>query len=126
MSDNSGKILIVDDDKDIRLLLNFILSKAGHIVMQAANGAEALELINKYRFKLIISDFKMPVMDGYELVKRLKKASETSDIPILLLTGSEPMGMASEDLEYRPDDWLSKPFNSGDIMPKVIKLLSIG
>jgi CheY-like chemotaxis protein len=124
MTDNSEKILVVDDDQDIRLLLNFILSKAGYNVVEAVNGAEALELIKKFKFNLIISDVKMPVMDGYELVKKLKEVSETSSIPILLLTGSELVRVSPDNIEYPPDDYLSKPFNAGNLIPKVGKLLS--
>ena len=124
MSDTLQKILVVDDDIDIRLLLYFILSKAGYNVVQAVNGADALEITRNNKVNLIISDVKMPVMDGYELVKKLKEASETSDIPILLLTGSEQVRISPEDLEYPPDDYLSKPFNTGSLMPKVKKLLS--
>ncbi|MCX5813314.1 MAG: response regulator [Proteobacteria bacterium] len=124
MSDSLRKILIVDDDRDIRLLLNFILSKAGYTVVQAVNGAEALEIVKQHTLNLIISDVKMPVMDGYELVKKLREVSETSGIPILLLTGNELVRVSPEELEYPPDDYLSKPFNAGDLMPKIKKLLS--
>jgi CheY-like chemotaxis protein len=125
VSDSLRKILIVDDDRDIRLLLNFILSKAGYSVLQAVNGAEALKITNGNKLDLIISDVKMPVMDGYELVKKLREISETSNIPILLLTGSELIRVSPEDLEYPPDDYLSKPFNAVDLMPKVERLLSL-
>jgi CheY-like chemotaxis protein len=124
MSDNLHNILIVDDDRDIRLLLKFILTKAGYGVLQAVNGSEAFEITRNNKLNLIISDVKMPVMDGYELVKKLKEAPETSKIPILLLTGSEQVRVSPENLEYPPDDYLSKPFNAGDLMPKVEKLLS--
>ena len=87
----TGKILIVDDDHDFAQLLEFDLKKKGYDVIKACNGEEGLETAISKKPDLIMMDIKMPKMDGYTLVRRLKKEPETKDIPLIMLTSYEPM-----------------------------------
>ena len=86
-----GKILVVDDDPDFLHLLQFDLKKKGYQVVSANNGEEGLVKAKNERPSLIILDVKMPKMDGYTFVRRLKKEEETKEIPLIVLTSYEPM-----------------------------------
>jgi len=85
------KIMLVDDDQDFIQLLEFDLKKHGYEVMTAGNGEEGLERLKTEKPALIILDIKMPKVDGYTFVRRLKKDAETKDIPVIVLTSYEPM-----------------------------------
>lgn len=86
-----GKILIVDDDPDFLQLLEFDLKRKGYQTVTANNGEEGLEKAISVKPALIILDIKMPKMDGYTFVRRLKKEEETKDTPLIVLTSYEPM-----------------------------------
>ncbi len=124
MADVPVKILIVDDDEDIRLLLDFNLSSNGYEVLEAVNGADALDVIGEHGVSLIITDLTMPVMDGYEFIKKLKESPETSSIPVLMLTGREEERVSRDNMAFPPDDYLPKPFATGALIEKIAKLLS--
>ena len=85
------KILIVDDDQDFLQLLEFDLKKNGYEVISAFNGEEGIEKAKTAGPALIMVDIKMPKMDGYTFVRRLKKDNQTKDIPVIVLTSYEPM-----------------------------------
>ncbi len=85
------KILIVDDDQDFAQLLEFDLKKHGYKTVLAGNGEEGLEKVQQEKPALIILDIKMPKMDGYTFVRRLKKEDDTKTIPLIVLTSYEPM-----------------------------------
>ena len=80
------KILVADDEEDIRLIIKFALEDKGYKVITASDGAEAVAIADKGKIDLIILDAAMPKMDGYEACKRLKKDSKTKDIPVIFLT----------------------------------------
>lgn len=85
------KILLVDDDQDFAQLLEFDLRKKGYQIVRAGNGEEGLEKVKTEKPALIILDIKMPKMDGYTFVRRLKKEPEDKMIPVIVLTSYEPM-----------------------------------
>lgn len=85
------KILLVDDDEDFLQLLAFDFKKGGYNVVTAYNGEEGLEKAKLERPGIIVLDIKMPKMDGYTFVRRLKKDPDTKDIPLIVLTSYEPM-----------------------------------
>ncbi len=86
-----GPILIVEDVPNVLELLEVTLRFKGYSVITAHNGEEALEVIEKTRPVLIITDILMPKMDGYTFVRRLKKNPATKDLPLVVLTSYEPM-----------------------------------
>jgi CheY-like chemotaxis protein len=86
-----NKILLVDDDQDFLQLLEFDFKKKGYHVVTASNGEEGLTKAFAEKPSLIVLDIKMPKMDGYTFVRRLKKDPETKDIPLIVLTSYEPM-----------------------------------
>lgn len=124
MPDNPYVILIVDDDPDIRLLLDFNLSRDGYEVLEATNGAEALDIMREHAVNLVITDLTMPVMDGYELIRILKESPDTSRIPLLMLTAREEERVSREGMANLPDAYLPKPFATADLQAKIEKLLS--
>ena len=87
----AGKILFVDDDQDFLQLLEYDFKKKGYQVITAPNGEEGLAIAASQKPALIILDIKMPKMDGYTFVRRLKKDSDMKDIPLIVLTSYEPM-----------------------------------
>ena len=85
------KILVVDDDQDFAQLMEFDLKKQGYDVVLACNGEDGLSKALSESPALIMLDIKMPKMDGYTFVRRLKKNPATKDIPLVVLTSYEPM-----------------------------------
>lgn len=88
---SNRKLLIVDDDRDFVQLLEFDLKKHGYQTLCAFNGEEGLDRAQKEMPDLIILDIKMPKIDGYTFVRRLKKDESTKNIPVIILTSYEPM-----------------------------------
>jgi CheY-like chemotaxis protein len=115
------KVLVVDDDNDIRYLVHVLLSKMGHEVYQASNGLSALEILSEHIPNLVITDAVMPSINGFELIKRLKVRPETSEIPVIMLTAAKE---EMEELAVHPDAYLSKPFSIDEFLEKVGRFLS--
>jgi two-component system response regulator AtoC len=106
MSDN--KILIVDDEDKMRRLLEILLRKKGHDVYQAKNGLQALNLLNQQAIDLIITDLKMPQLDGLGLIKKLYEQS--SEIPVIVITAYGTIETAVEAMKYGACDYIVRPF----------------
>ncbi|KQC05631.1 MAG: hypothetical protein APR54_08065 [Candidatus Cloacimonas sp. SDB] len=105
------KILVVDDDQNIRRLLNFNLSAAGHKVIVATNGKEGVEKAIKDKPDLILLDIMMPVMNGYEACKTLKEQDITKDIPVFMLSAKSQMMDLDDAFNVGADDYITKPFD---------------
>ena len=88
----NGKILVVEDDPDIRSILSRFLSRRGYVVKAAENGAEALELLAVEPVDLILSDVRMPRMDGLELTRRVRRLEGLRELPVVLCSS-----LASDD-----------------------------
>jgi two-component system chemotaxis response regulator CheY len=91
------KILIVDDESSMRFLLRIILESAGYEVLEAHHGADALERVKESRPNLVVTDLMMPVMNGRDLVRRLRSDPETAGIPILLISANPHAEVAAVD-----------------------------
>jgi CheY-like chemotaxis protein len=122
--DSSGKgselatILVVDDERDIRFLLRFVLEKHGYRVVEAVHGGNAVALIRAERPTLVITDLMMPVMDGGELAGWLRTTNETRHIPAILVSAC-PERAPSEYF----DRIMRKPFLPNDLIAVVEELL---
>ncbi len=90
------KILIVDDEPDLRYLLRRVFERAGHVVTDAGHGEAALESVRGAPPDLVVTDMMMPVMDGAELIRRLRPDPATAGIPILAVTGDPHMASAAD------------------------------
>ena len=108
-------VLVVDDIKSNRTLINELLSGAGFEVIEAENGQEALLFAEEYHPDIIIMDIRMPVMDGFEATRRLKSNPDTKDIAIIALTASVKSGDKSKTEEYGFDGFLRKPVKIRDL-----------
>jgi diguanylate cyclase (GGDEF)-like protein len=113
------RILIADDDPNQRRLLGIHLSRAGHEVVEAVDGRAAWEAMQREHFRLVISDWTMPEVDGVELVRRIRAASFPGYTYILLLTALGDKQDVVVGLEAGADDYLTKPFNAGELRSRV-------
>ncbi|MBL5767541.1 response regulator [Heyndrickxia sporothermodurans] len=111
------KILIVDDQFGIRILLNEVLQKEGYKTFQAANGAQALEITKKYAPDLVLLDMKIPGMDGIEILKRMKVLDP--DIRVIIMTAYGELDMIQEAKDLGALTHFAKPFDIDDIRKAV-------
>jgi CheY-like chemotaxis protein len=100
-----AKVLVVDDEPDLRFLMRRFFEKAGHEVSEAGNGAAALLAVQSSRPDLVVTDLMMPVMDGFELIRRLRADPATAGIPILSLSSNWEMPSGAEAEMAKPYDW---------------------
>ncbi|MED3623842.1 response regulator [Neobacillus thermocopriae] len=115
------KILIVDDQFGIRILLNEVFQKEGYQTFQAANGVQALELVKKNSPDLVLLDMKIPGMDGIEILKRLKVIDP--DIRVIIMTAYGELDMIQEAKELGAITHFAKPFDIDDIRAAVRKYI---
>lgn len=115
------KILVVEDDKNLRKLIITYLKKNEYITYEATNGLEALDIMDTNYIDLIISDIMMKEMDGYELTKSLRDANYT--IPILLVTAKSTIADKKEGFLLGADDYMVKPINMEELLLRVKVLL---
>lgn len=113
------KILIVEDDDMIMKNICTLLSLQGYQVFTAANGLEGYEAAISYLPDLIISDIMMPVMDGYQLKKKLEKIPQISSVPFLFLSAKANLEDIRYGMNYGADDYLTKPFRSADLISAI-------
>lgn len=111
------KILIVDDQFGIRILLNEIFQKEGYKTFQAANGVQALEIVNNEEPELVILDMKIPGMDGLEILKRIKKDNQS--IKVIIMTAYGELDMIQEAIDNGAITHFAKPFDIDDILKAV-------
>ena len=105
-----GKILVVDDEPDIRNLAKRILKRAGYKVVMASNGVEGEEMVESEKPDLIILDVVMPRKNGFEVCQALKGRPETKNIPIIIFSASGSRSRRDAAREAGADDFLQKPF----------------
>ncbi len=116
-------ILLVDDNEEILEFLERIL-KNKYAVLKAAEGKEALALLETEAVQLIVSDVMMPVMDGFELCKTIKSTVEYSHIPVILLTAKNTIQSKVQGLELGADAYIEKPFSKEHLMAQIASLLA--
>jgi CheY-like chemotaxis protein len=117
-------LLLVDDDPRSLRVMEVSLRNAGYAVTTAANGAEALTKVSTARPALVVSDTDMPVLDGFELCRRLKANAQTAEIPFLFLTEESAVESKVRGLELGADDYLSKPIYIKEVITRVRMVLS--
>jgi DNA-binding response OmpR family regulator len=109
---DAPRVLVVDDDEDIRFLVRAILESHGWIVTEAPDGATALAEMGKHRdLSLVILDLGLPDIDGVEVLKRARHAMETAGIPIVVLTGRTDRETERQVLMAGADDYIRKPID---------------
>ena len=115
------KILIAEDDRELRRLFAHVLIKNGYTVKEVGNGKEALDAIDAEYYDLIISDIMMPVMDGYEFVRLLREAGNTT--PVLMITARDAFDDMRKGFISGTDDYMIKPINVNEMVLRVGALL---
>ncbi|MBM4761559.1 response regulator [Bacillus sp. B15-48] len=115
------KVLIVDDQFGIRILLNEVLQREGYDTFQAANGMQALEIVEQHSPDLVLLDMKIPGMDGIEILKRLKQKDE--EIRVIIMTAHGELDMIQEAMNLGALTHFAKPFDIDDIRVAVKKYI---
>ncbi len=115
------KILIAEDDRELRQLFSHVLIRHGYTVKGVANGQEALDALDADYYDLIISDIMMPVMDGYEMVRLLRDSGSTT--PVLMITAKDAFDDMRQGFLSGTDDYMVKPINVNEMVLRVGALL---
>jgi two-component system chemotaxis response regulator CheY len=115
------KALVVDDSRTIRIIIRRILIELGYEVCEAANGIEALKVmeVEKGSVTLVLADWNMPEMNGLELVKRLRQDPARSSLKVIMVTTETEMDYMASDLEAGADEYVMKPFTKDILMEKL-------
>lgn len=119
-----AKILIAEDERDIRDLIEFTLQFAGHQVVKASNGAEAVELVAKVMPDLIMMDVRMPRMTGYEACRAMKQMDEVKHIPIVFLSAKGQDTEIDTGLDAGAYEYILKPFAPDQLTQRISEILA--
>ena len=120
-----GRILIADDERDIRELITFILTFAGHEVFPTTNGEEAYQLATQIIPDLMVLDVRMPRMTGYEVCEQIKSNTMTKDIPIVFLSAKGQECEVRMGIDAGADEYILKPFSPEQLIERVNSILVI-
>ena len=115
-----ARVLVVDDESDIRDLLRQLLERAGHTVREAPDGREGLRVLHDWRPELIVLDVSMPVLDGWATLERIR---DLTDVPVLMLTARGMELDKVRGLKAGADDYVTKPFGRQELLARVEALL---
>jgi DNA-binding response OmpR family regulator len=111
MLDEPGHILVVDDNRQNRLKLSLGLRHQGHQASLAENGRQALDLLRKQAFDLVLLDILMPEMDGYEVLAQMKGDKELRHIPVIVISALDELDSVVKGIELGAEDYLPKAFD---------------
>ena len=112
MSDSDAALLVVDDIEDNRFALSRRLARQGYLnVTTAADGRQALELLNSKPFDLVLLDIMMPTVNGYEVLAQMKASSSLRHIPVIMISAVDEIDSVIRCIELGAEDYLPKPFN---------------
>jgi len=119
-----ARILIADDDPLLRALLQHKLAAEDHQIFAAEHGGEVLDMVRDHAPDLIVLDAMMPVMDGFEVLRRLKAGAGTRDIPVIMLTALKREQDVVGGLQLGAADYLAKPFIPDELVQRIRRLLA--
>lgn len=117
-------VLIVDDEPNIVLSVEFLMKRDGFRVSVARDGEEAMERLYAERPDLVILDVMMPKLDGFEVCERIRADPELADVRILMLTAKGREAEMKKGLALGADDYVAKPFSTRDLVQRVKSLLN--
>jgi DNA-binding response OmpR family regulator len=120
MNMSARRVLVADDDRDVRALIRTLLERAGHEVVEAADGRECLRVLYERRPELVVLDVGMPVLDGWEALDRIR---EVANVPVLMLTARGDELDRVRGLRAGADDYVQKPFGRQELLARVEALL---
>ena len=120
LEETAGKrILVVDDDRNLRKIIQTNLELAGYDVSTAANGEEALRLLDSMQPDLVVLDVMMPLMDGYEVARRIRRHPSNTRVPIIMLTAKSEVEDKLAGFDAGADDYITKPFGPQELLARV-------
>ena len=123
MADNKMRILVVDDFATMRRIVKNILKQLGYEnILEADDGASALEVLKREKIQFIISDWNMPQMSGIELLKTVRATEEWKDLPFLMVTAEGQKENVIEAVKNRVNNYILKPFTPETLMEKINKI----
>jgi two-component system cell cycle response regulator DivK len=117
------KILVAEDDEDLRIIIRDLLEGSGFKAVLASNGKETLDLVKKEKPDFLLLDLSMPELDGWQVAQALRKSPATQSLPILALTAHAMAGDCERALKAGCDSFLSKPFMPDDLLIEIHRLL---
>ena len=117
------KILVVDDELHLVHILTFRLKKAGYETLTAHNGRDGLQLADQHKPDLIVTDFQMPVMSGFDMAVSLQNTAETSEIPLIMLTARGHKIPPSDLAKTNIKSLMAKPFSARELIDNITELL---
>lgn len=117
------KFLVVDDSASIRQLVSFTLTEAGHEVLAAENGRDAVEKLSGSKIDMVITDLNMPDMDGIELIRKLRSMDDYRFSPILMLTTESQEAKKQEGKRAGASGWIVKPFTPQQLLEVIRKFV---
>lgn len=120
----SERILIVDDDPPVRRMLARTIGAEGYVVGEAADGAQALVAVESSAPDLVVLDVAMPGLDGFEVCRQMRRRGV--DTPVILVTARDAVADRVAGLDAGADDYLAKPFDSGELLARIRALLRRG
>ena len=119
-----GKVIMTaDDSQSVRQMVGFTLSQAGYEVVEAADGAEALKLLDSHAVNMLITDLNMPNMDGIELIRQTRSQDRFKYMPIIMLTTESQDAKKQEGKAAGATGWIVKPFKPEQLLGVVKKVL---
>lgn len=119
----AGNVLIVEDDDDVRWLVELVLRRAGLLTASVSGGLSALSSIRQQLPRLVLLDVEMPGVDGLEVCRRLKSDATTCDAPVLIMSGNTTKADVDAGYAAGCDDYLTKPFSPAELVRRVVRLL---
>jgi DNA-binding response OmpR family regulator len=113
-------ILVVEDEKDIQTILEFVLGREGHDVIIAENGKVAKDIVdNREPVDLVLLDIMLPYFDGFEIITHIRSKEEWKSVPIIMLTSRSSEKDIVRALELGANDYVTKPFNIKELMARI-------
>jgi two-component system, OmpR family, alkaline phosphatase synthesis response regulator PhoP len=116
-------ILVVEDDENIQQLVGYNLARAGYHVIYADNGDQALKVVKRERPDLVVLDIMLPILNGFEVCKILRKDPQTRALPIIMLTAKSEESDMATGLDLGADDYITKPFSPKILVSRIKAVL---
>src|SRR5438094_2648931 len=114
-----GRVLVVEDERDVADLIRYNLTKEGYDVVVAPTGSDALKQAREVHPDLVLLDIMVPQLNGWEVCRRLKQDADTKDIPVIMVTGRVEEGDKVLGFEMGADDYVTKPFSPRELLARI-------
>lgn len=118
------KILLAEDEPTMRRLMTMLLKRQGHDVIEAENGETVVDLAQEHQPDLLLLDIMMPVVDGYEALRRVRSTPGIQDIPVIFLSAKSQVEDRVEGLKLGADDYLTKPADPDELMARIVSVMT--